>query len=444
MAPEMKNRRPKMYGNFLRENEVTEMLVDNILVAEDAVEGNAGPVSIPTKSVPPENLVKQNASKKTFVEEKEESKSCIGNDNSINDCSMKDESCTIQDENKGDKHGKDICLDVKEMSSDEKSDRVTESYKIKEVVLSEMEDQDKIDPKILKEINEILKILREFGRQLKSKDTFSDVEILNIEDKECKSFYLNYFSDFVRDYELSDEFIYRRNAKHDSESLLFYSIDFKYAIQVVSNKELTVSVRNFKHFCDYFERNPNSYISRLAGIYLTPNKGFVVMENILSSKCNKIDGFGESSISQPVSDSSAETIRQCQGIQYRDILPLEKRDSTISSIQKDTDFLRSLNLVDYSLVINCNSFDVESFRAFNSKGQELKCIVDDISSIGITDVFTEYDLSKKIERIWNILCCNSGRGSVNPEMYQVRLMDTLYNEYFEDENNNVNDDIPEN
>jgi len=444
MAPEMKNRRPKMYGNFLRENKATEMLADNVLVVEDVVEGKAAPVLIPTKSVPPENLVKQDASKKTFVEEKEKSKSCIGNDNSISGCNMKDEGCTIQNENKDDKHSKDTCLDVRETSSDEKNDRLAEPYKTKEVVLPEMEDQDKIDPKILKEINEILKVLREFSHQLKAKDTFSDVEVLNIEDKECKSFHLNYFSDFVRDYELSDEFIYSGNAKHESGSLLFYSIDFKYAIQVVSSKELTVSVRNFKHFCDYFEKNPNSYISRLAGIYLTPNKGFVVMENILSSKCNKIDGFGESSISQPVSDSSTESKRQCQGIQYRDILPLEKRDSTISSIQKDTDFLRSLNLVDYSLVVNCNSFDVESFRAFNSKGQELKCIVDDISSIGITDVFTEYDLSKKIERIWNILCCNSDRGSVNPEMYQARLMDTLYNEYFEDENNNVNDNIPEN
>eukprot|EP00978_Attheya_sp_CCMP212_P033043 scaffold131595_cov53-Attheya_sp.AAC.3 len=111
----------------------------------------------------------------------------------------------------------------------------------------------------------------------------------------------------------------------------------------------------------------------------------------------------------------------------------KKTESVLKQLEKDTDFLRENNLIDYSLLVGVHEKDkenslqriVETMPVIFSTGTKF------IYYFGIVDVLTPYVLQKKAETvITGQLRCRPGISCQPPVKYQERFMAFCKNEVF--------------
>ncbi|ELA42642.1 uncharacterized protein VICG_00394 [Vittaforma corneae ATCC 50505] len=302
-----------------------------------------------------------------------------------------------------------------------------------------------IDDKILENVNLALMVLHEFNSYFKSKlksDTVSkikDVEEINVYNLPCKSFYPRLFLNAPLDFGSSKSFIYNVKIKGKTGSLIFYSSNFKYAVKVVRESELKCVLQHMENFCKYYSLFPDTFVSKIAGIYSTPKFSFVVMDNVFRGIAGQIFDLKGKNLN-----------RKCIGIGIEDQwvdkkLVVEDRKCITNAIRRDVEFLKSLNLMDYSLVISIGSCCNSEFMLYDEDGRVLESLkVHDQAklegqrmsfSVGIVDVLTEYTISKRIESILQIFCCIGSKSSKNPEEYARRFLDFIENECFEEKSN---------
>lgn len=286
-----------------------------------------------------------------------------------------------------------------------------------------------VETEKLEQIREILKIAMRFSSHLADKTEFSDIERLDVDGMVCKAYCCDVLAEKMKSVRFSDNFIYNKKIRGKSGSLIFFTEDFKYAIKVIRPKELDVSIKNMPLMSKYLNENRHSLIAKSAGLYSSPGMNFIVMENIFDSGFDQIFDLKGAGVQRKAMGISTE------GDWKGNTLLLKDRKTTVEIISQDTSFLRSLNLMDYSLVIGRNKDHFRTFRAYDRQGNEIDSKIEDSKgySLGIADVLTEYDLVKRLERIFHFLCCMDGGSTAHPEEYRDRFMDLIHNECFEDE-----------
>lgn len=102
-------------------------------------------------------------------------------------------------------------------------------------------------------------------------------------------------------------------------------------------------------------------------------------------------------------------------------------------IEKDTLFLKNLNLIDYSLLIIKVKWEREPKNPdFWGVYQRIESSVDleTYYHIGIIDYLQKWDLQKKGEKWWKKLLRKKDFSAQNPKKYQLRYM-TFVNEIAE-------------
>lgn len=286
-----------------------------------------------------------------------------------------------------------------------------------------------IEKKTLQQIREILNVAGKFSSHLASKTEFSSIERLNIDGMECKAYCCDLLAEKMKSANFSDNFIYNKKIRGKSGSLIFFTEDFKCAIKVIRPKELKVSIKNMPLMAKYLDENRHSLIVRSIGLYSTPNTSFIVMENIFDASFDQIFDLKGTNVKRRPMEISTE------GDWRGNKLLLKDRKTTMRVMSEDTSFLRSLNLMDYSLVIGRNKDRFRTFRAYNGMGCEIGSKIESSGgySLGIVDVLTEYDLAKRLERIFHFLCCMDEGSAIHPKEYQDRFLDLVCSECFVDE-----------
>lgn len=201
---------------------------------------------------------------------------------------------------------------------------------------------------------------------------------------------------------LNTAFVFNKNIKGKSESLIFFSSDFKYCFKTIRKNEFEKLVKELQTIQTYFKNNPTTYLVEYVGIFslnynpdICNNEYFVVMKNIFQSPHRFVYDL-----------KGLNVVRKQQtsmGINLN--LKLTLSQTQVIQLIKDIDFLNSINVMDYSIVVGCDTTDKSSIDSFD---------------IGIVDTLTEYTFNKKLENIYNILFYESCKSTIDPQKYARR------------------------
>ncbi|ORD93952.1 ITS3 [Enterospora canceri] len=193
----------------------------------------------------------------------------------------------------------------------------------------------------------------------------------------------------------SDEFVFNQHVRGKSNSLVFYTGDFKYCIKEIRKGEFDYLVENISHFVEHCRGN--TFIARYHGIftveYFTGHKHhYVVMQNVLDRKYSRIYDLKGTNLRRNEISAIRHNLDGSIGLS----------PSSISQLNSDIDFLTRIGLMDYSIVVGVSS-------------DGSKC------AIGIVDTLTEYRIGKKVERMYSLVFYGDTRTAANPEKYGERI-----------------------
>lgn len=203
-------------------------------------------------------------------------------------------------------------------------------------------------------------------------------------------------------------FYYNPFIKGNNSSLIFYTSDFAYTVKIINKNEFNTLNFILDDYYNYLMSTNYSFLVKIFGCYETKNLKFIVMENKLKGLENiqifDLKGFDIKR------ESKNNYIKK-----EKDWLKLNTKIQTdeliLRCIEKDLMFLKKKNIMDYSLIIG-----MTDNKDFN---------------FGIIDILTTYNISKKIEFMFNMLClCTSKKSCTNPECYSKRFYKMILEHVF--------------
>lgn len=347
-------------------------------------------------------LDKNNASRNNKLDRSDTSRSELNNNTQENYPNFSDDSCTRELEETNSSFSKSC------------SETADENYQIPEILTQN-----------LRTIKYMIRTINYFIRKLRNSDGIEDIESITTSYYSAFTYNFYYFIDALKHEHLESKFIYNDKIRGKSGSLIFFSSDFSFAIKIIRQAEFESILKNIHSLEKYHSENKETFIVKYLGIYKLKigNKiiYFVMMKNIMNGLYNQIyDLKGYKVHRTNTSGILTENQWLCNRLVVYDKNPI------IKQITKDSEFLCSLNLMDYSLILckapaNSNS----DFRLYNGQYQVPGLRIPKSKmgySIGIVDTLTEYTTSKWLENMWNTFCCRSNMSSVDPISYKKRFV----------------------
>ncbi|KAI5169172.1 hypothetical protein PAEPH01_0500 [Pancytospora epiphaga] len=234
---------------------------------------------------------------------------------------------------------------------------------------------------------------------------------------------------------ISNTVIYNNKLRGKSGAPLFFTSDFLYVVKIIKKSEFSVISKNIANFVEYYQNNPETVLVRYHGVYELRVGSeapiyFVIMKNVFNGFYSKIFDLKGMDVRRTC-NSGILTEKEWENNRLR----IAGKERMVEQINRDTKFLQSLNLMDYSLVVGMGPVsDHPDFR-ITTGGEDkdvrmLKPVYE--YSIGIVDTLTEYNALKLAESMYYLFCCKRNRSTVNPLSYQNRFMSLVKNSCFED------------
>jgi len=206
--------------------------------------------------------------------------------------------------------------------------------------------------------------------------------------------------------EMVNQFLPKNNKKGIKESqgksgsFFISTDDSKYLIKTLKVEEFDLIRNNFLYkYCKYIAQNPKSLLSRLYGMYnLNVNNGkdnilIIVMRNVIGDfKDNVIAKFDlkgssfkrKSKLDIEKIDEKTMKDNNFDEIEHKIFLGKESSDKLRLICKKDSEFLRDMNLMDYSLfLIKINILKNEAKDIFGDN------IIDNVNAASNQILFTK-------------------------------------------------------
>lgn len=157
-----------------------------------------------------------------------------------------------------------------------------------------------------------------------------------------------------------------------SGSFFFFSHDRKFIIKTMFQEELNIMMENLPRYFDYITSTPHSLIARIYGVFQVQMEGMVpvnllVMANTIQitgakNKVEKVYDLKGSTINRHVSREENQTMKDMNLMSCRQRRTTEKRAGLLQfenrdireireTIKEDAEFLKELELLDYSLLL---------------------------------------------------------------------------------------------
>jgi len=275
-------------------------------------------------------------------------------------------------------------------------------------------------------------------------------------------------------------YIYNKNIEGSKGSLIFFTGDFKYAIKVITDEEKKVFLKNRAAIEEYMKRNEQTFLPKYEKLFEINGENVMVIKNIFK-RCHEevydLKGIG---VQRKCRKMKTERNWKNKNLVVKD------PEGTIKQLRKDAEFLESLGLMDYSLVIGKaketnekGENDKETGKSENEKETEKENgksenenekengksekivdqkrdkdinndwvmfendVIDDVNiktvkttkvsemnsednlSIGLTDTLTEYTATKKLEKFFYFFLCCPNVSSTNPRRYRTRFNEMI-------------------
>ncbi|KAI4291771.1 hypothetical protein PAPHI01_1045 [Pancytospora philotis] len=240
---------------------------------------------------------------------------------------------------------------------------------------------------------------------------------------------------------LSHGFIYNRQIRGQSNSPIIFTADFRYVIKTVRKAEFATLLKNVPHFVEHHRNNPESVLVKFRGAYTMETEGasplhFVLMDNTMAGFYERIydlKGIGVIRTNR----SGLLTERTWQG---RANVDVEDPAALVRLIRTDADFLCSLGLMDYSIVLGAEPVREHPEFVLYRDGVSTPARLElpaGTYSVGIVDILTEYNAVKRMEYFFHLICWGGfRRSSVPPPEYRNRFMALVLSYCFSEESYN--------
>eukprot|EP00005_Dracoamoeba_jomungandri_P000758 CAMPEP_0174256474 /NCGR_PEP_ID=MMETSP0439-20130205/5696_1 /TAXON_ID=0 /ORGANISM="Stereomyxa ramosa, Strain Chinc5" /LENGTH=1331 /DNA_ID=CAMNT_0015339093 /DNA_START=87 /DNA_END=4078 /DNA_ORIENTATION=+ len=211
-----------------------------------------------------------------------------------------------------------------------------------------------------------------------------------------------------------------------SGSFFFKSNDGKYFVKTLPSDEFLFFRKILPSYYHYVSKNPNTLITRFYGLHNMRNStrdvSFCVMENIFSAqlavheqydmKGSEVDRMVEVDEDNPNPNIALKDLNFLK--QKRKLkLGSQRKALLMEQIEKDTTWMESLNICDYSFLVGIHTIDKEdeSTYAANQRRHQDQSIFkdylggmlseggDEIYYVAIIDNLCQYSTKKKSERL---------------------------------------------
>jgi 1-phosphatidylinositol-4-phosphate 5-kinase len=263
--------------------------------------------------------------------------------------------------------------------------------------------------------------------------------------------------------EYADSFLQTTKEKFSegrSGAFLYFSSDLRYIVKTTTADESFALRSIMPQYVEYIRSNPNSLMVRFLGCHSLTLYGrtlhFVVMLNVFHGaqfserfdlKGSWVNRHGDSRDMGRKSDKNTSSpLYKDSDLHNKISLPKGKQKNLRNQIARDTEFLRDLGLMDYSLLIgvirrrfevvdNAVSRDTDELGR-DHNGAFNAAMVEGPGSyhMGIIDILQEWNWDKKLERFFKIYFRFSdpdGLSAIPPDRYQARFMQRAVIEVFE-------------
>ena len=257
-----------------------------------------------------------------------------------------------------------------------------------------------------------------------------------------------------------------------SGSFFFFSHDRRFIVKTVAKEELKVILAILPSMHDHFVRNPSSIISRIYGVYTVKMKSYRPVHLILQQNTLRFDNNNDVSRVYDLKGSlfsrlvkshritaSTTTLKDQNFINnqlhFAEVdLSAEDCHRINDVIRKDSDFLASMNIMDYSILLGIESklqINTEEYaHVVANAGRKRSMITSDLERfkrhrlqspkgtstyhVSIIDIFQLWNWDKKLEQFakCKILrrCDPSVLSSVEPDFYRLRFQKFMRTKVF--------------
>jgi len=193
-----------------------------------------------------------------------------------------------------------------------------------------------------------------------------------------------------------------------SGSFFYSTSDGMFMAKTISISEYDAFKSMLPQYYTYMKDNPNSLLSRMYGLYKLEDSPFIVMENVFKTRnsidiCFDLKGSTHGRKSSP--DSSLQKDLNWMEAGRRLHFGSSMATPFLTQLKKDVEFLRSLDIIDYSLIVGISEkapthYSTPKERSIFQRhsGGILSFDHRHVYYVGIIDCLITYNLKKKAEK----------------------------------------------
>jgi 1-phosphatidylinositol-4-phosphate 5-kinase len=283
--------------------------------------------------------------------------------------------------------------------------------------------------------------------------------------------------DYLKSFEFDNLKAVRGEGK--SGAFFIFTKDRQFVLKTATGEERDFLWQILPYYYQYMRRNPNSLLPRFYGVYSMKHEGiggmirFVVMNNIFNTPYSPVEKYDLKG--STVGRYVKETKRQ-PGVILKDLdivgmgrklhLPPNLHEELVRQLKKDSDFLATHKVMDYSLLLGIyyetedNKLKVsQDVKALNENDNVIKTWikndfqkhyngiktvrpdgVTEVYYMGVIDILIQFEVKKKLEHLVKSIAYSSEEVSVvEPQFYSKRFFEFIIS-LFASEDNDVDDE----
>uniref|UniRef100_A0A6B2L0V3 PIPK domain-containing protein n=1 Tax=Arcella intermedia TaxID=1963864 RepID=A0A6B2L0V3_9EUKA len=262
-------------------------------------------------------------------------------------------------------------------------------------------------------------------------------------------------ADYLRSFSKFDN-LHAVKGEGKSGAFFIFTKDKQFILKTVTGEERDFLWETLPYYFLHMFKNPDSLLPRIYGVYSMKHQGpggvtrFIIMNNVFNTPYEPVEKFDlkGSVVGRVTSErkrKSGAILKDQDIVELKKKLHLapEKRTALINQLIKDTEFLATFRVMDYSLLVGVyyptekNKDTIEAnlkkrneggyiamkpnefqdyFGGVKAHGRE------EIYFIGIIDVLIEYAAKKKVEHLLKFIAYAGAEVSVvEPEFYRERF-----------------------
>jgi Ca2+-binding EF-hand superfamily protein len=212
-----------------------------------------------------------------------------------------------------------------------------------------------------------------------------------------------------------------------SGSFFFFSNDSRFMAKTISKAESRCFLQILPMYYKYMMENPDTLLVRVCGWHELHDQVFIILGSVFPAEVKVSECYDLKGSTQGRTNKTGFVKKDLDIKKGRMKIPFGERKKILDQVKKDTEFLKSLNIIDYSFL--CGIHDGPSSAQLGAltncptiHSTTVVLTETEVYFMGIIDIFTVFDFKKTTEHSMKSLVYKSSSISAVPApQYQDRF-----------------------